>query len=77
MKTFTGSYHSSLPRRNQMTLVYANSLVTIGLIRKKGGHRLLKGRLVEMDIMGMCLEDKMSFSIVWSMAEDRHRWSSC
>ena len=57
MRTSIGLYHSSLPRRNQMTLVYASSSVTIGLIRKRGGHRLLKGHLVEMDIMGMCLED--------------------
>ena len=57
MKTFTGSYHSNHHRRNQMTLVYANSSVTVGLRRKRGGHKLLKERLVEMDIMGMCLED--------------------
>ena len=57
MKIFTGLYHSSLPRRNQMTLVYASSSVTIGWIRKKGGHRLLRGRLVGMDIMGTWLED--------------------
>ena len=56
-KTFTGLYHSSLPKRNQMTLVYASSSVTIGLIRKRDGHRLLRGRLVGMDIMGMWLED--------------------
>ena len=53
MKTSTGSYHLNLRRRNQMILVYGSSLVVIGWIRKRGGHRLLRGRLVGMDIMGI------------------------
>ena len=56
MKTFTGLYHSSHLRKNQMILVYASSSVVIGLIRKRDGHKLLRGRLVGMDIMGMWLE---------------------
>ena len=55
-KTFTDLYHSSLPKRNQMILVYASSLVVIGSIRKRDGHKLLRGRLVGTDIMGMWLE---------------------
>ena len=65
MKTFTGLYHSSLPKRNRMTLVYASSSVTVGLIRKRDGHKPLRGHLVGMDIMGMWLEDWMKYSITW------------
>lgn len=65
-KTFTGLYRSSLRKRNQMTLVYGSFLVVIGLIRKRDGHRLLRGRLVVMDIMGMWLEGWMRYSVIWS-----------
>ena len=64
-KTFTGSYRSSLRKRNQMILVYGSSLVVVGSIRKRDGRRLLRGRLVGMDIMGMWLEGWMRYSIVW------------
>lgn len=49
-----------------MILVYGSSSVVIGLIRKRDGHKLLRGRLVGTDIMGMWLEGWMSYSINWA-----------
>ena len=64
-KTFTGLYRSSLRRRNQMILVYGSSLVVVGSIRRRDGRRLLRGRLVGTDIMGMWLMGWMRCSVVW------------
>lgn len=55
-KISTGLYRLSHPKRNQMTPVYASSSAVIGLIRKRDGHELLRGRLEGMDIMGMSSE---------------------